>query len=67
MYIERGDDNSWREMPAMIVALDGDVLIVMGVPPLEAGIDVTEERVYLARCTYSENPPTSGERIFVPG
>ena len=67
MYIERGDDDTWREMPAMIIALDGDVLTVMGVPSLEAGIDVTEERVYLARCTYSESAPTSGERIFVPG
>ena len=25
MYIERGDDDTWREMPAMIIALDGDV------------------------------------------
>ena len=60
------EEKAWLILPAVIMALDGSELTVMGFRPLEEGVNSSTDRIYVVRATYSDIIPTAGERIFVP-
>ena len=66
LYLEQSSTGVWVTLPAVTMELNGADLTVMGYIPLEGDINTTEERVYVVRATYSDTPPTTGERVFVP-
>jgi len=66
VYIREVVGIGWLTYPAVVMDMSGAELTIMGIVPLDADVDSTEERVYVVRATYSDTPPTSGEHIFVP-
>lgn len=66
IYMEE-DNGTWWTLPAFTVSLDGAELTVVAFQFLDSGIDISQQKPYVIRATYSDTAPTSGERIFVPG
>lgn len=65
LYLEKNED-SWRTLDGCIISEDSSGVTVLCIPTLEDDVDLTEQRVILAKASIAGSPPESGERVFIP-
>jgi len=56
----------WWTLPGVTMEVNNTMVTVLAIEPLDSGIQVSQQKAYVVRASYSETTPTTGERIFVP-